>query len=125
MAGLNDQIAEKLRQAADILAAQGADAFRIAAYRTAADSLRGLDADLGAVVDRGGRKALEAIPGIGASIGGAIAEMLASGRWGFLDHLKGTASPETLFQLVPGIGPHWPTGFLRHCRFTRWRLCRS
>jgi hypothetical protein len=105
LAGLSDQIAEKLRQAADILAAQGADTFRIAGYRRAADSIRGLDADLGAVADRGGRKALEEIPGVGASIGGAIAEMLASGRWGFLDHLKGTASPETLFQSVPGIGP--------------------
>jgi DNA polymerase/3'-5' exonuclease PolX len=34
------QIADKLGQAADILAAQGADPFRIAAYRRAADSIR-------------------------------------------------------------------------------------
>ena len=103
--GPNNQIADKLRQASDILAAQGADPFRIAAYRRAAESLRGLETDLGTIAEKGGRKAIEAIPGVGASIGSAIAEMLTSGRWGFLDHLKGTASPETLFQSVPGIGP--------------------
>ncbi len=103
--GPNNQIADKLRQASDILAAQGADPFRIAAYRRAAELIRGLETDLGTIAEKGGRKAIEAIPGVGASIGSAIAEMLASGRWGFLDHLKGTASPETLFQSVPGIGP--------------------
>jgi hypothetical protein len=101
----NNQIADKLRQAADILAAQGADAFRIAAYRRAADSLRALDNDLGIMAEKGGRAALEAIPGVGISIAGAIAEMLTTGRWGFLDHLMGTASPEKLFQSVPGVGP--------------------
>jgi DNA polymerase (family X) len=103
-AGPNSQIAEKLRQAADILAAQGADPFRVAAYRRAADSVRALDKDLGTIVEEGGRAALETIPGVGISIGSAIAEMLATGRWAFLDHLKGTASPEQLFRSVPGIG---------------------
>ena len=69
------------------------------------NSIRGLETDLGTIAEKGGRKAIEAIPGVGASIGSAIAEMLTSGRWGFLDHLKGAASPETLFQSVPGIGP--------------------
>jgi hypothetical protein len=104
-AGPNAQIADKLRQAADILAAQGADVFRIAAYRRAADSVRALDTDLGTIAEKGGRAALEAIPGVGVSIGSAIAQMLTTGRWAFLDHLKGTASPEQLFQSVPGIGP--------------------
>src|SRR5438067_570646 len=38
--GQNAQIADKLHQAADILAAQVADPFRIAAYRKAAESIR-------------------------------------------------------------------------------------
>ena len=79
--------------------------FRIAAYRRAADSVRALDTDLGTIAEKGGRAALEAIPGVGVSIGSAIAQMLTTGRWAFLDHLKGTASPEQLFQSVPGIGP--------------------
>lgn len=57
------------------------------------------------IAERGGRKALEAIPGVGVSIAGAIAEMLTTGRWTFLDHLKGTVSPESLFRSVPGVGP--------------------
>ena len=101
----NAVIADKLRQAAAILAAQGADPFRIAAYRRAADSLSALDSDLGAIAETGGRKALDAIPGVGPSIAGAIAEMLRTGRWAFLEHLKGAARPEALFRSIPGIGP--------------------
>ena len=101
----NAQIADKLRQVADILAAQKADPFRIAAYRRAAESIRVLNDDLGAIAEKGGRDALEAIPFIGTSIASAIAEMLTTGRWHFLEHLKGSASPETLFQALPGIGP--------------------
>jgi hypothetical protein len=61
-AGPNNQIADKLRQAADILAAQGADMFRVAAYRRASDSVRALDTDLGTIAEKGGRGALEEIP---------------------------------------------------------------
>jgi DNA polymerase (family X) len=101
----NAAVADKLRQAAAILSAQGADPFRIAAYRRAADAVSALQADLGAIAESGGQKALDAIPGIGRSLAAAIAEMLRTGRWAFLEHLKGEAQPETLFRSVPGIGP--------------------
>jgi hypothetical protein len=100
----NVLIADKLHQAADILAAQRADPFRVAAYRKAADSVLALTEDLGTVVGRSGRNALEAIPGIGVSIASPIVEMLATGRWSFLEHLKGSAEPEKLFCSIPGIG---------------------
>jgi Helix-hairpin-helix domain len=58
----NAQIADKLRQVADILAAQKADPFRIAAYHRAAESIRVLNDDLGAIAEKGGRDALEAVP---------------------------------------------------------------
>ncbi len=61
--------------------------------------------DLGAIAEKGGREALEEVSGIGTSIASAITEMLTTGRWRFLEHLKGSASPETLFQSVPGMGP--------------------
>lgn len=101
----NAVIAGKLRQAADILAAQAADPFRVRAYRNAAQSLAALSDDIGVVAERGGRKAIEAIPGVGPSIAAAIGEMLTTGRWRFLEHLRGDAKPESLFQAVPGIGP--------------------
>jgi hypothetical protein len=105
VASTNLAIADKLRQAAVLLAAQGADAFRVAAYRRGADSILDLDLDLGVIAEGGGRKSLEAVPGIGRSLAAAIAEMLVTGRWSFLDHLKGAASPEMLFRSVPGVGP--------------------
>jgi Helix-hairpin-helix domain len=101
----NSWIAERLRQAASLLAAQGANPFRVSAYRRAADAIESLDADVRDLAEAGGRTALEAISGIGPSIAGAIAEMLSTGRWGFLERLKGTADPEALFCSIPGIGP--------------------
>jgi hypothetical protein len=101
----NDWIAERLRQAASLLAAQGANAFRVAAYRHAADAIEQTEPDLRQIVETGGHTALEAIPGVGRSIGGAIAEMLATGSWGYLERLNGAADPDALFSSVPGIGP--------------------
>ena len=101
----NAAIASKLRQAADILAAQSADPFRVRAYRNAAQSLLAFPDDVRIVAERGGRKAIEAIPGVGTSIAASIIEIVTTGRWRFLDHLKGSASPETLFRAVPGLGP--------------------
>ena len=101
----NVAIASKFGQLADILAAQSADPYRIAAYRRAADVLLTMPGDVSAIFERGGRQALDRLPGIGISIAGAIAEMLTTGRWGFLEHLKGSAEPEALFRAVPGIGP--------------------
>lgn len=77
----------------------------MSAYRHAADAIESLDADLRSVAEAGGHAALEAIPGVGPSIAGAVAEMLSTGRWGFLERLKGAADPEALFCSVPGIGP--------------------
>jgi hypothetical protein len=101
----NAPVAERLREAADILLAQGDGPFRAAAYRRAADSILALHEDLAAIAAGGGRPALEAIPGVGRSIAGAIAEMLATGRWSYLERLRGGAEPERLFCLIPGIGP--------------------
>ena len=101
----NGWIAERLRQAANLLAAQGANPFRVSAYRRAADAIEALDTDVRDMAEAGGQAALEALPGVGPSITGAVAEMLATGRWNFLERLKGAADPEALFCSVPGIGP--------------------
>lgn len=100
----NDWIAERLRQVANLLAAQGASSFRVIAYRRAADAIEQQGADLRRMFETGGHAALESIPGIGRSIAGAVAEMLATGSWGYLERLKGAADPDALFSSVPGIG---------------------
>lgn len=101
----NERIASKLREAADLLSAQGANRFRVAAYRRAADTVAGLPEDIGALFEEGGTEALEKLPGVGPSIAAALREMIRTGRWSQLERLRGTLEPEKLFQAVPGVGP--------------------
>ncbi|MBR0661913.1 helix-hairpin-helix domain-containing protein [Neoroseomonas oryzicola] len=104
--GANAQVATRLRQAAELLLAQGGNPFRAAAYRRAAETVASLPRDLAEIVaGPDARAALDALPGIGPSIAAAIAEMVATGRWGFLERLQGDADPETVLRTVPGIGP--------------------
>jgi Holliday junction resolvasome RuvABC DNA-binding subunit len=102
---VNQQVASRLREAADLLQQQGANPFRVGAYRRAADTVAGLGEELEDLVEREGEEGLTALPGIGSSIAGAIQEMLRTGRWGQLERLRGTSEPETLFQAIPGVGP--------------------
>lgn len=102
---INAAIAEKLDAAADLLLAQNGDRFRIRAYRNAAQSVVSLEHSLSDVLEKEGIAGLENLPGIGTSIARSIAEMLRSGRWGYLEHLRGTSDPVRLFQTIPGVGP--------------------
>lgn len=101
----NQEVAAQLREAAALLLAQGANPFRVGAYRKAADTLARLDRPVRRIFDAGGRAELEALPNVGPGIAGAIVEMLISGSWSRLARLRGTADPEKLFLTVPGIGP--------------------
>jgi putative hydrolase len=102
---LNETIAGKLREMADILEQQQADGFRIAAYRRAAASVESLISSIGDVAHADGLSGLMALPAIGRGIALAIMEMLSTGRWSQLERLRGTLQPEQLFQTLPGIGP--------------------
>ena len=101
----NRRISETLREAAELLETQGANPFRVNAYRRAAQVVAGLDRPLRGLFDERGRQGLEALPGIGSGIASSIAEMLVSGRWSLLERLRGDAEPEKLFQTIPGVGP--------------------
>lgn len=102
---LNDQVAARLREAADLLERQNAKVFRLAAYRRAADRIATLEEDVSALLDREGIAGLEALPGIGKALAAAIAQMVRTGRWAQLERLRGAVAPEQLFQSIPGIGP--------------------
>jgi putative hydrolase len=104
-ASLNEQVAERLRQAADLLGEQQANPFRVRAYRRAADTIAGLPEELADFVGQQGIEGLEGLPGIGPSLAAAIAEMVRTGRWAQLERLRGAAEPEKLFCSIPGIGP--------------------
>ncbi len=102
---INQNIAAKLREAADVLEQQAANPFRVNAYRRAADTVSGLGEDVSLLLERGGRAELEALPNIGKGIAAAIEEILHTGRWSQLERMRGTLDPEKLLQTVPGIGP--------------------
>jgi hypothetical protein len=101
----NQRIAGRLREAARLLLAQGASAYRADAYRRAAESVERLPHDVRPIFENEGVRGLDAIPHVGLGIAGAIGEMLATHRWGQLDRLRGATDPEALFQAVPGMGP--------------------
>jgi hypothetical protein len=102
---LNRQVGERLREMADLLERQEANPFRVAAYRRAAETVTALPEDLAALVGREGTAGLDALPGIGARLASAIAQIVRTGRWAQLERLRGAVAPEELFQSVPGIGP--------------------
>jgi putative hydrolase len=101
----NEVIAANLREAADILAAQHANPFRIRAYRQAAERIAALDVSVDEILARRGVDGLRALPGIGAGIAAAIGELVRTGRWSQLERLRGTHEPEQLFRSIPGVGP--------------------
>jgi DNA polymerase (family X) len=101
----NQAIADRLREAADLLEQQGANPFRLAAYRRAADTVGGLPEDVAGMLERTGRDGLETLPGIGRGLAAAIAEMAETGRWAQLERLRGEVAPEALFRSIPGVGP--------------------
>jgi hypothetical protein len=98
------QIAAALRQAAGILNAQGANPFRVSAYRKAADTVERLEGGLRAIHEKKGAAGLDELPGIGPGIAAAIQEMLETGRWTQLERLRGSLDPEDLFRTIPGVG---------------------
>jgi hypothetical protein len=100
----NVWVADMLRRAAALLAAQQANPFRVAAYRKAAETVASLSTNVRELFEREGRDGLDALPSIGPGIAGAIGEMLVTGRWGQLDRLRGEVDPARVFQSVPGIG---------------------
>lgn len=102
---INQKIADRLREAADLLEQQAANPFRVNAYRNAADTVMALKEDLRDIVEREGIDGLTALPKIGRGIAATINEILRTGSWSQLARLRGVLEPEKLFQTVPGIGP--------------------
>jgi hypothetical protein len=101
---LNQQIALKLAQAADLLEQQGANPFRVSAYRRASETVSRLARDIGELAQAEGSEGLVRLPGIGTGIAAAIQELLGTGNWVQLERLRGTLDPAQLFRTVPGIG---------------------
>ena len=102
----NSAVAQALQEVADILEIEGESAFRVRAYRSAAQYLANLGRPVAEIAAEGGRKALIELPSVGASIADKILEILATGRLGKLQELRREVPPELSGLLaIPGLGP--------------------
>lgn len=100
----NDEIAAALDEIADLLEIQGANPFRIRAYRNAAQTLRGMSQEVSDFI--ASRKKLEDLPGIGGDLAGKISELALAGKTPLLEQLR-REMPRGLTELLhlPALGP--------------------
>jgi DNA polymerase (family X) len=101
----NAAIAEILREIGAYLDMQKVP-FKPRAYEKAAQVIDGLEEEVAETYKIGGVKALLGIPGVGASIAGAIEELIKTGKIKQYEDLK-KSTPVRLDQLakVEGLGP--------------------
>jgi DNA polymerase (family X) len=100
----NTEIAQRFQRLADLLEIEGANPFRVRAYRNAARTIEGLPHSVAAMVADGAD--LTELPGIGKDLAGKIREIVESGHLALLDQVS-THLPEQLAELaaIPGLGP--------------------
>jgi DNA polymerase (family 10) len=100
----NSDIAEIFNQTADVLEIQGANPFRVRAYRNASRVIGNWPTQLSALLRQG--KALPKLPGIGKDLTEKIEEISRTGHFDLLDQLrKKTPKPVLELLVLPGIGP--------------------
>jgi DNA polymerase (family 10) len=100
----NAEIAERFSRLADLLEIEGANPFRIRAYRNAARTIAGLAQNLAGLLEAG--KDLTELPGIGAAIAEKIQTIVKTGRLPQLEEVE-ARTPAALSELmqVEGLGP--------------------
>ncbi|MBK7485125.1 MAG: DNA polymerase/3'-5' exonuclease PolX [Nitrospira sp.] len=100
----NAEVATAFEEMADLLEIEGANPFRVRAYRFAARTLRDLPVEVGEMVAKG--EDLTSLPGIGDDLAGKIKEILATGTAAAIEAQRKRV-PATLTELlrIPGLGP--------------------
>src|SRR3990170_8135755 len=104
----NKEIGQILLKIAKLLEVSGkeSDRFRIVAYQKAAQTIENYADELSGVYQKGGREALDKIPGVGESIAEKIEELLKTGKLKYLAEIKkNIPASEVEFLKIPGIGP--------------------
>jgi len=100
----NHDITEIFEKVADLLEIEGANPFRVRAYRNAARVVGGMSQSLADLVARG--EDLTRLPGVGQDLAGKIREIVKTGDLGLLKELE-ARTPAALARLmnVAGLGP--------------------
>lgn len=100
----NADVAEFFLRLADLLEIEGANPYRVMAYRNAARTLENLSENIRELLDK--KTDLTAYRGIGEDLAGKIAEIVETGRLSLLDETE-KRTPSVLRELLrlPGMGP--------------------
>jgi len=101
----NIQIARTFEEVADLLEIQGANPFRVRAYRNAARTIATLGTPVETILKKNGH-VLEELPGIGADLAGKVTKLCRTGQLPLLAQLT-RKTPESLVAMlrIPGVGP--------------------
>ena len=102
----NRDIARLFDRVADLLEIQGANMFRVRAYRNASLTITELATPLESLAGKDNGKALQQLPGIGRDLAEKIVTIVRTGTLPLLAELA-RETPESLITLmhVPGLGP--------------------
>jgi DNA polymerase (family 10) len=101
---VNADVAAVFDEIADLLEVQGANAFRVRAYRNAARMLSELGRSVKTLMEQG--EDLDALPGIGPDLAGKITEIVTAGTCALLERLRKELPPGiTELLKIPGLGP--------------------
>ena len=100
----NHDITEIFEKVADLLEIEGANPFRVRAYRNAARVVGGLTQSLVDLAARG--EDLTGLPGVGQDLAGKIREIIKTGGLGLLEELEARTPPALALRMnVGGLGP--------------------
>jgi DNA polymerase (family 10) len=100
----NADIAALFEETADRLEIQGANPFRIRAYRNAARTLGELPQEARTLLEQG--EDLTRLPGIGDDLAAKVKEIVTTGRCSLLERLRKELPPAVTELLqIPGLGP--------------------
>lgn len=101
----NAQIAAKFELLADLLEFQGANSFRVRAYRNAARTIEGLSQQISDILDDESQK-LTDLDGIGKDLAEKCQVLVEKGELPQLDELQKKIPQSVLAMLrIPGLGP--------------------
>lgn len=100
----NAEIAVRLDDVANLLEEQGANQYRVQAWRGGAATVQNLARPVRDVLRDDGLEGLDRLPGIGSALARAVRELADTGRLSTLERLHGESDPVALLASVPGIG---------------------
>lgn len=102
----NAEIAKFFDEMADLLEIQGANSFRVRAYRNASRSIESSSDSIETLAEQGGAKSLTEIPGIGDDLAKKIVAIVETGELSQLNDLRKQVPAVALKILrIPGLGP--------------------